>query len=94
MECLLLICIYTDAKFIVICKPWTLNDGRRRLSSIQKMQKALLLSSLSVKLLIIIIIMEGSYKAHNLQKNSKHTNNKDKQITSVNPEKPDEKDEF
>ena len=38
--------------------------------------------------------MEGSYKAHNLQKNSKRTNNKDKQITSVNPEKPDEKDEF
>ena len=38
--------------------------------------------------------MEGSYKAHNLQKNSKHTNNKDKQITSVNREKPDEKDEF
>ena len=29
--------------------------------------------------------MEGSYKAHNLQKNSKRTNNKDKQITSVNP---------
>ena len=38
--------------------------------------------------------MEGSYKAHNLQKNSKRTNNKDKQITSVNPEKPDKKDEF
>ena len=27
LECLLLICIYTDAEFIVICKPWTLNDG-------------------------------------------------------------------
>ena len=27
LECLLLICIYTSAKFIVICKPWTLNDG-------------------------------------------------------------------
>ena len=38
--------------------------------------------------------MEGSYKVHNLQKNSKRTNNKDKQITSVNPENPDEKDEF
>ena len=38
--------------------------------------------------------MEGSYKAHNLQKNSKRTNNKHKQITSVNPEKPDKKDEF
>ena len=41
-----------------------------------------------------MIIMEGSYKAHNLQKNSKRTNNKDKQIASVNPEKPDKKDEF
>ena len=38
--------------------------------------------------------MEGSYKAQNLQKNSKRTNNKDKQITSVNPGKPDEKDKF
>ena len=38
--------------------------------------------------------MAGSYKAHNLQKNSKRTNNKDKQITSVNPEKLDEKYEF
>ena len=27
MECLLLICIYTKAKFIVICKPRTLKDG-------------------------------------------------------------------
>ena len=27
LECLLLICIYTHAKFIVICKPRTLNDG-------------------------------------------------------------------
>ena len=45
LECLLLICIYTNAKFIVICKPWTFNDGRWRLSSIQKTQKALLLSS-------------------------------------------------
>ena len=27
LECLLLICIYTNAKFIVICKPWTSNDG-------------------------------------------------------------------
>ena len=26
LECLLLICIYTNAKFIVICKPRTLND--------------------------------------------------------------------
>ena len=38
--------------------------------------------------------MEGSYKAQNLRKNSKCTNNKDKQITSVNPEEPDEKDEL
>ena len=38
--------------------------------------------------------MEGSYKAHNLQKISRRTNNKDKQITSVNPEKHDENDEF
>ena len=27
LECVLLICTYTSAKFIVICKPWTLNDG-------------------------------------------------------------------
>ena len=27
MECLLLTCAYTNAKFIVICKPRTLNDG-------------------------------------------------------------------
>ena len=27
MECLLLICVYTYAKFIAICKPRTLNDG-------------------------------------------------------------------
>ena len=26
LECLLLICVYTNAKFIVICKPRTLND--------------------------------------------------------------------
>ena len=35
--------------------------------------------------------MEGSYMAHNLQKNSRRTNNKDKQITSVNPEKHEKK---
>ena len=27
LECLLLICGYTNAKFIVLCKPRTLNDG-------------------------------------------------------------------
>ena len=27
LECLLLICVYTNAKFKVICKPQTLNDG-------------------------------------------------------------------
>ena len=27
LECLLLICVYTNAKFIIICNPWTLNDG-------------------------------------------------------------------
>ena len=27
LECLLLICIYTNGKLIVICKPRTLNDG-------------------------------------------------------------------
>ena len=27
LECLLLKCIYTNVKFIVICKSWTLNDG-------------------------------------------------------------------
>ena len=39
LECLLLVCIYTrpNAKFIVICKPR--NDGRWRLSSIQRTKK-------------------------------------------------------
>ena len=27
LECLLLICTYTNEKFVVICKPRTLNDG-------------------------------------------------------------------
>ena len=27
LECLLLLCTYTNAKFIVICKPGTLNNG-------------------------------------------------------------------
>ena len=27
LECLLLICVFTNAKFIVFCKPRTLNDG-------------------------------------------------------------------
>ena len=47
LECLILIFIDTNAKFIVICNPRTLNDStcRRKLSSIQKTQKALLLSS-------------------------------------------------
>ena len=27
LECVLLICTYNNAKFIVICKPRTLNDG-------------------------------------------------------------------
>ena len=27
LECLLLICIYTNFKFMVICKPRALNDG-------------------------------------------------------------------
>ena len=27
LECVLLVCTYTNAKFKVICKPWTLNDG-------------------------------------------------------------------
>ena len=40
-ECLLLICIKHYAECIVICKTGqTLNDGRWRLSSIQKMQKS------------------------------------------------------
>ena len=40
LECLLLILFYTNAKLIVICKPRTLNDGRWKLSSIQKTQKS------------------------------------------------------
>ena len=38
--------------------------------------------------------MKVSYKAHNLQKELKVHKQKDNQITYVNPEKPDEKDEF
>ena len=45
LECLILIFIYTNAKFIVICKPRTLNDCRWRLSSKQKRKKMLLSSS-------------------------------------------------
>ena len=44
LECLLLF-IFTNAKFIVICKPRTLNDGRWRLIQYRKRKKALLLSS-------------------------------------------------
>ena len=44
LECLLLLCTYTNAKFIVICKPRTLNDGGED-SVKYKSQKALLLSS-------------------------------------------------
>lgn len=38
--------------------------------------------------------MEGSYKVHTHQMISMRTNEENKQITSVNPEKPDEKGEF
>ena len=34
LEWLLLIFIYTNGKLIVICKPWTMNEGRWRLNSI------------------------------------------------------------
>ena len=39
------ICVYTNDKFIVICKPRTLNGGGEDSSSVQKSQKVLLLSS-------------------------------------------------
>ena len=39
LEYPLMISSYTNAKFIVICKPWTLNHGRWRLSSIQRKKK-------------------------------------------------------
>ena len=44
LECLLLMCSYTNAKFIVLCELRT-QWQRWRLSSIQKLQKALLLNS-------------------------------------------------
>ena len=53
LECLLLIFISTNTKFKVICKPRTLNDGRWRLISIQKTQKALLLVLAAAILLFI-----------------------------------------
>ena len=49
LECLglLLIRIYTNAKFIVICKPLTLNDGGENPVKYRNRKKALLLSSCS-----------------------------------------------
>ena len=44
-ECLLLICTYTNAKFIVICKPRTLNDGGEDSVKYRNRKKAPLLSS-------------------------------------------------
>ena len=44
--------------------------------------------------IIIIIIMEGSFKAHTHQMISMRTNEENKQVTSANPERPDEKGEF
>ena len=35
LECLLLICVYTNAKFIVICKPRALNDGMTRSTALK-----------------------------------------------------------
>ena len=43
LEYLSLIFIYTNAKFIVICKTQTLNGSRQRLSSIHKRQKGVIL---------------------------------------------------
>ena len=45
LECLLLICTYTNAKFIVICKPRTLNDGGEDSLKYRNRKKAPLLSS-------------------------------------------------
>ena len=45
LNCLLLICVYINAKFIVICKPRTLNDGGEDSVQYRNRKKALLLSS-------------------------------------------------
>ena len=45
LECLLLICTYTNAKFIVICKPRTLNDGGEDSVKYRNRKKAPLHSS-------------------------------------------------
>ena len=45
LECLLLIYVYSNAKFIVICKPPTLNGGGEDSVQYRNRKKALLLSS-------------------------------------------------
>ena len=45
LECLLLICIYTNAKFMVICKPRNLNGGGEDSVQYKNPKKALLPSS-------------------------------------------------
>ena len=45
LECLLLICTYTNEKFIVICKPRTLNDGGEESVKYRNRKKAPLPSS-------------------------------------------------
>ena len=45
LECLLVICTYTNEKFIVICKPRTLNDGGEDSVKFRNCRKAPLPSS-------------------------------------------------
>ena len=45
LGCLLLVCTYTNAKFIVICKPRTLNDGGEDSVKYRNRKKVPLLSS-------------------------------------------------
>ena len=50
------VCIYTNAKLIVICKPQTLNDGGEDSVKYRNRKKALLLSSNHFAIIDKIII--------------------------------------
>ena len=56
LECLLLICTYTNEKFIVICKPWTLNDGGEDSVKYRNRKKHRFLAAASLLFICKIII--------------------------------------
>ena len=56
LECLLLICTYTNAKFIVICKPQTLNDGGEDSVQYRNRKKHCFLAAAILLFIVKIII--------------------------------------